>query len=129
MYCPECRAEYREGFAECSDCRVPLVVALPPEPEAEPPPDELPVPDPGPGPPEPDAEMAEVFASADPLQLALAKGALEDARIPFFFAGETLTRAGLFDPWSGGWRQIVVAREREAEARALLEPLENPEAN
>jgi len=119
MYCPECRAEYREGFTECSDCRVPLVAALPAEPEAEPPADALPDPDPGPGPPDPDAEMVEVFASADPLVLALAKGAIEDARIPFFFASH---------PGSGRWRQIVVACEREAEARALLEPLENPEA-
>jgi hypothetical protein len=25
VYCPKCGAEYREGFNECSDCRVPLV--------------------------------------------------------------------------------------------------------
>jgi hypothetical protein len=25
VYCPKCGAEYREGFSECSDCRVPLV--------------------------------------------------------------------------------------------------------
>jgi tetratricopeptide (TPR) repeat protein len=30
-YCPKCRAEYREGFTECADCRVPLVDALPAE--------------------------------------------------------------------------------------------------
>jgi hypothetical protein len=30
-FCPACRVEYREGFTECSDCHVPLVVALPPE--------------------------------------------------------------------------------------------------
>jgi hypothetical protein len=27
MYCPLCQAEYREGFAECSDCRVKLVAS------------------------------------------------------------------------------------------------------
>ena len=31
MYCPQCRVEYREGFTECSDCRVPLVAELPAE--------------------------------------------------------------------------------------------------
>ena len=29
MFCPECRAEYREGFETCSDCGVPLVGSLP----------------------------------------------------------------------------------------------------
>jgi hypothetical protein len=29
MFCPECRAEYRPGFAHCTDCNVPLVEHLP----------------------------------------------------------------------------------------------------
>jgi hypothetical protein len=28
MFCPKCKAEYREGFTECSDCQVPLVKDL-----------------------------------------------------------------------------------------------------
>jgi hypothetical protein len=28
MFCPECRAEYREGFLRCSDCDIPLVDQL-----------------------------------------------------------------------------------------------------
>ncbi len=36
MVCPECRSEYRPDFAECADCRVPLVDELPePSPPAE----------------------------------------------------------------------------------------------
>jgi hypothetical protein len=30
MYCPKCRAEYREGFDRCSDCNTELVEVLPP---------------------------------------------------------------------------------------------------
>ena len=30
MFCPQCRAEYREGFFRCSDCDIPLVDQLPP---------------------------------------------------------------------------------------------------
>ncbi len=39
MYCPKCRDEYREGFTECADCKVPLVSELPPEPKPEPKPE------------------------------------------------------------------------------------------
>jgi hypothetical protein len=27
MFCPLCQSEYRDGFTECSDCRVPLVLS------------------------------------------------------------------------------------------------------
>jgi len=30
MYCPKCRAEFREGFTRCSDCGLELVAVLPP---------------------------------------------------------------------------------------------------
>ena len=33
MFCPKCKCEYREGFSECADCKVPLVPELPPEPK------------------------------------------------------------------------------------------------
>jgi hypothetical protein len=29
MFCPQCKAEYRQGFTRCSDCGVELVYALP----------------------------------------------------------------------------------------------------
>ena len=34
MFCPNCRSEYRQGFAQCSDCGVGLVEILtPPNPQ------------------------------------------------------------------------------------------------
>ena len=27
MFCPLCKAEFRDGFAECSDCHIPLVAS------------------------------------------------------------------------------------------------------
>ena len=35
MFCPKCKAEYREGFETCSDCDLKLVHELPPEPDPE----------------------------------------------------------------------------------------------
>ena len=32
-WCPKCKAEYREGFTECSTCKVPLMDTLPEENE------------------------------------------------------------------------------------------------
>jgi hypothetical protein len=33
MFCPLCKAEYREGYTRCADCDVDLVPALPPQPD------------------------------------------------------------------------------------------------
>ena len=33
MYCPQCKAEYRQGFTRCADCDMDLVDTLPQEPE------------------------------------------------------------------------------------------------
>ena len=35
MYCPVCKAEYRQGITTCADCEVALVSALPPDEHAE----------------------------------------------------------------------------------------------
>ncbi len=34
MFCPQCKAEYRQGFTVCADCDVPLVWQLPTSPAA-----------------------------------------------------------------------------------------------
>lgn len=30
LWCPKCGSEYRPGFVECPDCRVPLTTVKPP---------------------------------------------------------------------------------------------------
>ena len=112
MYCPECRVEYREGFTECSDCRVPLLAGTPlPQPEA---------------PFAPDLELVVVLETNDAFMLALAKGALEEAGIPFFALNQITTLVNDLDPMLRKWVRVQVACDREAEAREVLSPLLEP---
>lgn len=115
MYCPECQVEYRDGFVECADCRVPLVAELPP-PAAKLCGD-------------PDLELVTVLEGNNPLAIALAKTTLQEAGIPFYVLGEEISvRIQVLSPLIHPWCRIQVARDREAEARALLQPLEEAES-
>ncbi len=106
MFCPECRVEYREGFTECADCRVPLVEELPP------------LADPREHEPE-QSNLATVLSTVNAATMALAKSILEDANIRFNVKGE-LPKA----MFSIGIMQIQVAKDDEKEARELLEGIE-----
>ena len=113
MYCPQCRVEYRDGFTECSDCQVPLLTGTPP-PE---PPDPF----------DPALELVVVLETSDRMQLAMAEGLLEDADIPFMVQGQIATLVTDVDPLLHKWLRVQVPRDREAEARELLELLLQPE--
>lgn len=114
MYCPECRVEYREGSTECADCRVPLLAGTPP-PEAE-------------SAFDPDLELVVVLETCDAFALALAKGLLGDAGIPFFVLNELSMLVTDVDPMLRKWVRVQVASDREAEARDLLARISQPEA-
>ena len=110
MYCPQCGVEYRDGFTECSDCQVPLLTGtLPPAPTA--------------APSDPALDLVVVVETNDRIQLALIKGLLEDAEIPFFALGQIATLVQDVDPFLHKWVRVQVPRDREAEARELLESL------
>ena len=106
-----CRAEYRDGFTQCSDCRVPLVAEKPPEPK---------------GPGDPDLEWVTVLEGSDRLLiLPLAKGLLEAAGIPFYVVGDEIgPRLAMVDDCIYPWWRVQVGLDREEEARTLLQPLE-----
>ena len=107
MYCPQCQVEYRDGFTECSDCHVRLLTgAPPPEPTR---------------PFDPTLDLVVVLETNDRIQLALAKGLLENADIPFFVLGQIATLVQDVDAFLHKWVRIQVPRDREAEARELLE--------
>ena len=113
MYCPQCLVAYREGFTECSDCLVPLV----PGTEAPERPDSL----------EPNLELVVVLDTNDPFAFALAKGALEQAGIPFSILNGITTLMNDISPSVQKWLQLQVARDREVETRELLTAVLEPQ--
>lgn len=107
MYCPKCRCEYRDGFTECSDCGVPLSTGtLTREPERE---------------FDPNLGLVVVLETNDRIELALTKGLLEDAGIPYYILGQIATLIQDVDGFLHKWVRIQVPRDREAEARQLLQ--------
>ncbi len=114
MICPECGSEYREGYTQCADCAVPLV-----EPEPE---------EPG----EPDVELVKVFSATNAAVLPLVESVLIDAEIEFMTKSDglqdlfALGRFGLGSNNLIGPAEIWVRKDDEAEARALIEMLDEP---
>jgi hypothetical protein len=112
MYCPQCGIEYREGVTECSGCHVPLLTETNSQnPQAA---------------PDPPTDLVTVLESNDAIQLAMAKGLLEDSGIPFFTRGEIATLVQEIDPLLRKWIRVYVPRDRENEARELLAQLHQP---
>jgi hypothetical protein len=119
MYCPQCLTEYRDGFFECADCRVPLAAGLPPEQPAN----------------RGALELVTVLGTSDTFALSLAKASLEDAGIDYVVACDEHGHHPMFPtafPMGAAHIctcecRVQVAPEFANEARALLEPLENPE--
>ena len=70
-----------------------------------------------------------VLETNDGIRLAMAKGLLEDAGIPFFALGQITTLVTDVDGFLRKWVRVQVPRDREAEARELLEELEQPDAS
>jgi len=116
MYCPQCLAEYREGFTECADCQETLVPGTPPPPANK-----------------PEVDFVTVLDTAEPTALSLAKAALEEAGINYVVIPDEDPPNPFRPKYFWGFQpnvavrcRIQVAREDEKEARELLEPLRSP---
>jgi hypothetical protein len=75
---------------------------------------------------DPALDLVVVLETADPVQLAMATGLLEEAGIPFFILNQIATLVQDVDPFLHKWVRLQVARDREAEARELLQQLSAP---
>ena len=102
MVCPQCRAQYRGGVVVCSDCHVPLMDRLD----------------------EDDVDVLIQTGIYNPIGIGLAASLLQEAGIPFFVMDQNPTAqqetGNVFGFWS-----VRVPREREAEAREILQNVED----
>ena len=75
MICPECKAEYREGYTKCADCEIELVDTITLENEESSKPEEI--------------IFETVMTSFNQGEIALAKSLLESNNIQCFVQGES----------------------------------------
>jgi len=98
MFCPECKAEYREGFQMCADCNLSLVETLPDEQ------------------PPTFVEYEEVLTTYNAADVALIKSILDPESISYFFQGENFAIIRpLVEP-----ARLMVRKDQKEEVTTLL---------
>ena len=102
MVCPQCRARFREGVVECSECHITLVDGLDDD-------------DPG---------VLVQTGINNPIAIGLAASLLREAEIPFFVMDQN-SAAQQENGNCFGWWSVRVPKEREAEAREILQNVED----
>src|SRR5210317_47936 len=100
MFCPICRAEYREGFLECTDCDVDLVEKLGPQPKI-------------PG----FVMLATIFREGN---IAVIKASFDKTEIVYYFDGEQSHRLAPV-PLAA---RLMVREDFRREAESILRDLE-----
>jgi hypothetical protein len=70
---------------------------------------------------DPALKLVVILETNNGIQLAMAKGLLEDAEIPFFVLGQITTLVTDVDGFLRKWVRLQVPADREAEARELLD--------
>jgi len=115
MFCPRCGSEFRPEHTRCVECDVDLVAELDNKETGD------------------EGELVSVLQSGDAALLPLLKSVLDAAEIPYIVQGDEA--AGLF-PLPGGApifsrpafaANLLVPREREAEARELIASIRDSE--
>ena len=113
MFCPQCGAEYRQGFDRCSECDVALVDEAPPAEDHEAP------------------RYVEVFETSEIDVIPVIESILRGADIPYETGGEAMMNlfpSDLLGPVTSQPHSEIrfsVPEDRAEEARELLtaEPL------
>ena len=100
MFCPQCRAEYRDGFDVCADCDVKLVEALPTEPQ----PDYV--------------EFKHILDTYNPADIAILKSILQSENVIYYFQGDHLT----LRPY-GAPARLMVEKNQAAFVQRLIKDI------
>jgi hypothetical protein len=101
MFCPRCKAEYREGITRCADCGVDLVEKLTPPPVEE------------------GIDFVELLETFNVGDVAMIKSILGGADVPFYFLDENfLDVRPLVEP-----ARLMVPREQIPYILELLKDL------
>ena len=74
----------------------------------------------------PAPDMVVVLETSDRILSAMAKGLLEDSGIPLYISGEIATLVQELDPFLNKSVLLQVPRNREVEARKILEQFNRP---
>lgn len=69
------------------------------------------------------SRLVVVLETNDQIQLAMAKGLLENAEIPVFIQDQFASMYPSVDPFLSKWIRLQVPEDRAAEAQELLEQL------
>jgi hypothetical protein len=112
MYGPERGIEYRDGSTECSEFHVPLATGTRmPEPQ---------------GPSDPRSRFGSGAGGKRSHPVLRWRGLLDDAGIPLFVSGKIATLVQSLGPLVRKQVGLQVPRNREGEARELLQQLLQP---
>jgi hypothetical protein len=108
MFCPKCRAEYKEGVKECGRCEMSLVAVLPEKAKRAPRGEQR------------DLDFVSVVRTFNPQDIALIRSILEDSGIEYYVQGENgIAVRPLVDP-----ANVLVVKDQAEDAIELLKDLD-----
>lgn len=110
MFCPKCKAEYREGFTRCAECEVDLVPELSPDLE-----DTIEY-----------VHLVHIESYADRPEAEMAKGVLSANGIEAVISGDEFGGYSPAQAFTTGV-QLFVNDEDFEEAKKILSELEKPD--
>ncbi|MCD6311851.1 MAG: DUF2007 domain-containing protein [Elusimicrobia bacterium] len=102
MFCPNCGAEYREGFTRCTDCDIDLVETLSPGREPE------------------EVKLCTVFITSSLVEANMVKCLLEGSGVKVFLYDANISRINPFYTNAVGGIKLVVRDKQVALTKEVL---------